>query len=761
MKEWGNWMSKLNTLKKILLKQKQELEKPIVKYKQEENFKNAVDFATLFNNKSLKKNQIVVAINSLPNNQELFLIRELQQKYSNKKVYIAIKDDVEIGDGFKELNIVKFSDSAFLNLLATSKYIISNTILPTFYIRDDRQILIQTSDCITKEFDQEYQFDREKIRIQHSLFQASHLLFKTENEVDKYLPLFNLKGIFEGHVYSDANFYIKQKNSKIYQSFILLNNIYSNSQISKILSKADEALSDYYIVAHPEVYEYYSEIEELKYLLVSQDNPNETLNFDESIIMSDKETDLIGKENIYYHIDEENELYFMQTDKRLFQPNFDIIFNIINKKEENFFKVSNGKINIIMYCGGFLPNGITSSAINLSHSINYDKYNLIIVEKGQINDVMKYNMERINTKANLVFRIGQSNTTFNEYRKNQFITQRRGYREFLGKRDFKNFSNRELKRLLGNINLDVAVDFSGYVPFWTSIFAFADINKKVVYQHNDLLAETQKKIQGQYKHKYILPRVFSLYKFYDKVLSVSEPLKELNAKNLKKYANYNQFDFVNNIINFNDILSKLSNKDRELIISNSEEDIYLLKQMKDVSIVEIENKQYEGIKLVTIGRLSPEKDHEKLFRAVKKFKDKNPGISIQLEVLGSGVLYSELQELIVDLGLQNSVYLLGQVNNPYQYLERCDCFVLSSNHEGQPMVLLEALSIGKPIIATDITGNRSVLDGTNGLLVENSTSGLVEGLEKYAQNLVKDNHEFNINDYNKAAIQMFYSKISN
>ena len=111
--------------------------------------------------------------------------------------------------------------------------------------------------------------------------------------------------------------------------------------------------------------------------------------------------------------------------------------------------------------------------------------------------------------------------------------------------------------------------------------------------------------------------------------------------------------------------------------------------------------------------------------------------------------------------MQNSVYLLGQVNNPYQYLERCDCFVLSSNHEGQPIVLLEALSIGKPIIATDITGNRSVLDGTNGLLVENSTSGLVEGLEKYAQNLVKDNHEFNINDYNKAAIQMFYSKISN
>ena len=145
--------------------------------------------------------------------------------------------------------------------------------------------------------------------------------------------------------------------------------------------------------------------------------------------------------------------------------------------------------------------------------------------------------------------------------------------------------------MLGDIHLDIAVDFSGYVPFWTAMFAFANIDKKVIYQHNDLLAETKKKIKGQYKHKYILPRVFSLYQFYDKILSVSEPLKEINAKNLKKYAHYHQFDFVNNIINFDDILAKLSNQNRELITSNETEDIYLLKEMKDVSIVEIEDKK--------------------------------------------------------------------------------------------------------------------------------------------------------------------------
>ncbi|MEL0537551.1 glycosyltransferase [Staphylococcus debuckii] len=756
-------MSKLSSLKKIMLKQKQELEKPVIKYKREKNFKNAIDFTNFFNHKPLKKNQIVVAIETLPTQQELILIKSLKQKYPHKKVYIAIKnlDEIdEIPDEYKEYNFIEFDDAAFLKLLVTSKYIISYTILPTYFIRDNRQILIQTSDDFSGKIDENNQFDKRKIRIQHSLFQASHLLFKTENEVEKYTSLFNLNGIFEGHIYSNAKFYVKQENNKRYPSFILLNNIYSTSQLSEILSKADEVLSDYYIVAHPDVYEYYSEIDELNYLLVSQSIENEALNFNEADIMSDKETDLIGKENIYYQIDEEDELYFTHTEQRPCQLNFNIIFNIIDGKEKDYFKINNGKQNIIMYCGGFQPNGITSSAINLSYSIDYEKYNLIVIDKGQVNSVMEYNMERINPRANLVFRIGQSNTTFNEYRKNQFITQRRGYRGFLGTEDFKNFYNRELSRMLGDIHLDIAVDFSGYVPFWTAMFAFANIDKKVIYQHNDLLAETKKKIKGQYKHKYILPRVFSLYQFYDKILSVSEPLKEINAKNLKKYAHYHQFDFVNNIINFDDILAKLSNQNRELITSNETEDIYLLKEMKDVSIVEIEDKKDEGIKLVTIGRLSPEKDHSKLFHAIKKFKDNNPKINIQLEVLGSGVLYSELQALILELGLQKSVHLLGQVNNPYQYLERCDCFILSSNHEGQPMVLLEALSIGKPIIATDITGNRGVLEGTHGLLVENSIDGLVEGLEKFAHHQVQDNYEFNINEYNEAAIQMFYNKIS-
>ena len=103
--------------------------------------------------------------------------------------------------------------------------------------------------------------------------------------------------------------------------------------------------------------------------------------------------------------------------------------------------------------------------------------------------------------------------------------------------------------------------------------------------------------------------------------------------------------------------------------------------------------------------------------------------------------------------------MLGQVSNPYKYLKEADCFILSSNHEGQPMVLLEALALHMPIIATDITGNRSVLHNTNGLLVDNSIEGLSIGIEQFINGEVQANHQFNINEYNKCALSMFYHKV--
>ncbi|WP_234810837.1 glycosyltransferase, partial [Enterobacter hormaechei] len=110
---------------------------------------------------------------------------------------------------------------------------------------------------------------------------------------------------------------------------------------------------------------------------------------------------------------------------------------------------------------------------------------------------------------------------------------------------------------------------------------------------------------------------------------------------------------------------------------------------------------------ITLGRLSVEKDQQKLINAFCRLQKLYP--NIELLILGDGPLKIDLQRQIITLGLETSVHLLGRISNPFSLLKRADCFVLSSNHEGLSMVLFEAMILDKPIISTDITGSRSAL----------------------------------------------------
>ena len=78
-----------------------------------------------------------------------------------------------------------------------------------------------------------------------------------------------------------------------------------------------------------------------------------------------------------------------------------------------------------------------------------------------------------------------------------------------------------------------------------------------------------------------------------------------------------------------------------------------------------------------------------------------------------------LRKLVSDLGIEDKVSLAGFQGNPYQFLSRADVFVLSSGYEGLPMVILEAMACGVPVISTDCrSGPREILqNGRCGLLV--------------------------------------------
>jgi glycosyltransferase involved in cell wall biosynthesis len=110
----------------------------------------------------------------------------------------------------------------------------------------------------------------------------------------------------------------------------------------------------------------------------------------------------------------------------------------------------------------------------------------------------------------------------------------------------------------------------------------------------------------------------------------------------------------------------------------------------------------------TIGRLCEQKNHASLIRAFKKMLSSYS--DAKLIIRGSGEYEKNLIELIQKLKLEKSVILLETVVNIYAYIKKSDVFVLSSNYEGLPLVLLETLALGKPIVSTDCTsGPREIL----------------------------------------------------
>ena len=112
--------------------------------------------------------------------------------------------------------------------------------------------------------------------------------------------------------------------------------------------------------------------------------------------------------------------------------------------------------------------------------------------------------------------------------------------------------------------------------------------------------------------------------------------------------------------------------------------------------------------IIGMGRLTLQKDFETLIRAFDMVRYSHPS---RLIILGEGKKRRELQALIHQSGLEDVVDLPGFQPNPYPYLKASDLFVLSSQWEGSPNALTEAMALGIPVVSTDCpSGPREILD---------------------------------------------------
>ncbi|WML30026.1 CDP-glycerol glycerophosphotransferase family protein [Neobacillus sp. OS1-32] len=885
---------------------------------------------------------------------------------------------------------------------------------------------------------------------------------------------------------------------------------------NELLSMADVLITDYssiffdFLVTNKPilfyVWDYDDYNEERGRYLRDDELPGPTLFTIQEVATAIREIDQIK--------DEYQEVY--QQAKKRFTKHDDgnvteRIVNYIFKQAETVLNVikplAEEKKKVLIYPGGMRNNGITTSFINLMDNIDFQQFDVSIFMQPANSKEVLNNIAKVNKNARFLFRTGQPAYSFAEVYRDKWIHNRGAHTRFTKRLYPEKAYKRDFQRLFGRAQFDYVIDFSGYSLYWAKYILAADAKKKICYMHNNLLADSERTINGRKPHRINLRGLFSVYHRFDKLVSVSPGTMEVNKQNLGQYADEEKFDYVMNSINYekilrladdnpsvqpeeqgtapsastisqvvfkspamirmgkdhfvwnrppgisgakkiasaNDFLQKeatitrkahagekiyykfsigdrivgwldqecfellpdrilsemkvnklaiisyvlgqdiwnqpyktdgikkisaakeyqgklvkvdreartfhgvysrfslngtvigwiessalsnlqetalaslkttvyqlltykkhqtlVSNRileernlyelaaitdpgkftiwskpypnpgckkvmeaiellDAKVIVTNSartakgtyyffynngkkigwldqraftiitEPIFFTTKEVKKTAVIRLvdddviwdtlpdsasakvlpefgayngksvtvdrearniddvyfhfsyENKPVGWLKkrsfehimtlgihqgnrfipaptsdnynFMNMGRLSPEKGQDNLIRAFARFRQDVR--NAKLYILGEGPLRNDLEALILELGLENDVYLTGQVENPFHLMKQCDCFVLSSHYEGQPMVLLEAMTHGMKIIATDIVANRTVLeDGRYGLLVENSIDGLETGLRQMAD---KESHYnmdvFVPSEYNHRAMGTFY-----
>jgi glycosyltransferase involved in cell wall biosynthesis len=153
----------------------------------------------------------------------------------------------------------------------------------------------------------------------------------------------------------------------------------------------------------------------------------------------------------------------------------------------------------------------------------------------------------------------------------------------------------------------------------------------------------------------------------------------------------------------------LSEEDQEIALHNNpwlNLKIYKLYNPIDIAVREINQDKVNHLKemygdfIVMVSRMQKDKDHITVVKAIKLLNDQF-NLSVNLVLVGDGELRPKIEELVQKFNLENQVVFEGARMDVQNYYESASLFVHSSPFEGLPTVILEALTFGLPVVATD------------------------------------------------------------
>lgn len=434
------------------------------------------------------------------------------------------------------------------------------------------------------------------------------------------------------------------------------------------------------------------------------------------------------------------------------------------------------RTSILICMGRSRTSGVNTAMLSLLGTLDPERYDVTVLLNQPANGGERALQELVPDSLRTLVRIGTFPVTTKRLRThNQFLQTGLGPDgDFPG--DEARVLNAEWRHSLGESRFDHVVEFSGYSAFWPAVLLHGPAGTRSIWLHNDMAAELDRGADDQrFRHKG-LPAVLTLYPRFDNLVSVSPTLARINAESLAHLAPPEKFRYAHNTIDTHRITTLASRSDTpgdlaapdirtdgvplsaaaaQLVQAFPPEEISSEVE-RQVLLARMAPERDDTTTFITAGRLAPEKNHARMIRAFAAVHAEHP--HTRLLILGDGPALADLESLTDQLDIAHAVRLAGYQPNPYLVMGEADCFVLSSDYEGQPMVILEALALGLPVVTVEFGSAADAIPGGGGLVVPQTDHALADGMRAFLRGEVTTAN-FDPVQYNTAAINEFTTAI--
>lgn len=377
----------------------------------------------------------------------------------------------------------------------------------------------------------------------------------------------------------------------------------------------------------------------------------------------------------------------------------------------------NGKETVVVLGGGFWDNGVTTALLNTFENIDLDKRNyVVLLGQKQLKKEYEFRVRELPDKIIFYSFPEQLNTSiFNRFLYLAYMRFEWFDCGWIRKRVGSVVSD-DYNRIVGDLKIDHFIHFTGFGNRYSELIKYApDEVNTVMYVHTDMIAEY--KAKKNFSKKII----FSAYEQVDKIAVVHPNLKE-GLASIAPIVN-DKLYVMNNFLG-EERIRKLAKADWLETLAN----VKMESGNKESLISNICDKNI--VTFVNIGRFDYQKGHDRLIKSFEGVYKENQRIRLVI-VAPHGSLRDQTLELVRGSFANTGIYVLGRMSNPYALLAKCGCFVLSSYYEGLGLVVYEALAVGISVVTVNLKETTAYLQNDEAIIVNNSISGIEEGMRKY------------------------------